>query len=93
MSRPDRYSQYLIMDRIQAVISFIDGYSESTDKPTCRTPMAKTKMLALLPVIIVPENNSLIILSLAADIFSCFGFEWLFLHIISAFSQVNTPQS
>ena len=48
MSRPDRYSQYLIIDRIQAVISFIDGYSESTDKPTCRSqksPMAKTKWL------------------------------------------------
>ena len=42
MSRPDRYSQYLIMDRIQTVISFIDGHYESTDKPTCRSPMAKT---------------------------------------------------
>ena len=44
MSRPDRYSQYLIMDRIQTVISSIDGYYESTDKPTCRSrksPMAK----------------------------------------------------
>ena len=37
MSRPDRYSQYLIIDRIQTVISSINGYYESTDKPICRS--------------------------------------------------------